>query len=182
MLVQVQGIAGKRAHVAVHSEVKVGIVPFDGVEELVYPDLGIKFFLDLAVERLYGRFTRFNLAPRPLPVILPRAIASLGGEYQVSFTDYGGDYFYAFHDAGPVGRAPAPDKPTGKRTAKIPTSQNKTRKNPCKFPVKISAPTGFGYFLAKKRIFLGTRTRVPNRVPKMAKIKLNDNQTAQKRN
>lgn len=62
MLVQVQGVIQQGAHIAVHREVELGIVPFDGRKEFIDTDFGVQLLSYLASECLDRTFTRLNLA------------------------------------------------------------------------------------------------------------------------
>lgn len=98
MLVQVQGVIQQGAHIAVHREVELGIVPFDGRKEFIDTDFGVQLLSYLASECLDRTFTRLNLAARCLPIILPFAVAPLGGEDSIPFADDGGYDFYCLYN------------------------------------------------------------------------------------
>ena len=80
-----------------HRKVELGIVPLDGGKEFIDTDFRVQFLPDLAAKCLNGALPRLNLATGGLPIVLPFAIAPLGGENGISFTDDGGNDFYCFH-------------------------------------------------------------------------------------
>ena len=82
-----------------HREVELGIVPFNFRKEFIDTDFSVQFLSYLAPECLDGAFARLDLAAWGLPIVFPFAVAPLGGEYSITFADYGGDDFYGF----PVG-------------------------------------------------------------------------------
>ena len=94
-----QGVIQKGAHITVHREVELGIVPLDGREKFIDTDFGVQLLSYLAPKRLDGAFARLDLATWGLPIVFPLAIAPLGGEDSITLADDGGDDFYGF----PVG-------------------------------------------------------------------------------
>ena len=80
VLFEAEVVALQVAAEAVHGEVEVGIVPFDGLDEVLDGDVRLKLFPQLALEGLLGAFARLYLAAGELPVAFPLALAALGGE------------------------------------------------------------------------------------------------------
>ena len=80
-----------------HRQVEVRIVVVYRSKQLAHFDLSSQFFANLALQGLLQGFTRFNLASRNLPPVLPFAVASLRSE-DASFvvTDNGCYYLYGF--------------------------------------------------------------------------------------
>ena len=80
-----------------HREVELWIVPFNGSKEFIDTDFRVQFLSYLAPECLDGAFARLDLAAWCLPIVLPLAVAPLGGEYLVFLADDGCNYFYRLH-------------------------------------------------------------------------------------
>lgn len=87
-----------RAEETVHREVKLGVVPLDGVQQFPDGDAGVQFLPDFAAEGLLGRLAGFDLAAGKLPPVLPVAGPALGGEDAVlGVLDDGGGNGDVFH-------------------------------------------------------------------------------------
>jgi len=86
------------AEEAVHGEMKLGVVPLDGVQQFPDGDAGVQFLPDFAAEGLLGGLAGFDLAAGELPPVLPVAAAPLGGEDAVlGVVDDGGGNGDVFH-------------------------------------------------------------------------------------
>ena len=99
VFIEVRSLAGQRTHEAVHCKVKLGVIPFNRMKELVHRYLRGQFFADFAYKSLLRAFPFFNLATGPFPVVFPFPIAPLGGKNLVPLTYDCRNYFYLFHDA-----------------------------------------------------------------------------------
>lgn len=106
VLVEMERLREEGTHIAVHSEMELGIVPFNGCKIFVNADFRIQFLTDLPHKGLLRALPFLNLTSRQFPPVLPVSIAPLGGKNPVTLT-YDCRYnFNPFH--------------TGKYTAKIP--------------------------------------------------------------
>lgn len=68
------------AKVAMHSEVKLRIVPFHRLHKVLHGDARLQLLPNLASQGFLCRLSRLDLSAGKLPVILPFAITPLRGE------------------------------------------------------------------------------------------------------
>ena len=87
------------AEEAVHREVELRIVPFDGMQQFPDGDAGFQLLPNFAADGLLGCLPRFDFAARELPPVLPVAGSPLGGEDAVlGVVDDGGGNGDGFHN------------------------------------------------------------------------------------
>ena len=85
------------AQVAVHGEVKGGIVILRGAKQASYPNLHAELLAYLAHQRLVMTLVRFYLASGELPKALPIPVATLSGKVLAFVMDDSSNDFDVFH-------------------------------------------------------------------------------------
>ena len=80
MLPGFAGLFGQRAVVALHGEMKIGVVVLDGIEVAQVGDFYLQLFHELAAHGILGRFAAHELAAGEPPKSLHVAVAALHGK------------------------------------------------------------------------------------------------------
>ena len=80
MLLRLIGFIGERAVVALHGEMKIGVVILNGIEIAQVGDFDLQLFHELAAYGVLGRLAAHELATGELPKSLHVAIAALHGQ------------------------------------------------------------------------------------------------------
>ena len=80
MLLEGQRTAEHAAEVAVHGQMELGVVVFDGLEQASDGDVRFQLLAYLATQSLLGRLAGLDLAAGKLPPVFPLAVATLRGE------------------------------------------------------------------------------------------------------
>lgn len=83
VLLRLIGFIGERAVVALHGEMKIGVVIFDGVEIAQVGDFYLQLLHKLAAYGVLGRLAAHELATGELPKSLHVAVAALHGKQLV---------------------------------------------------------------------------------------------------
>lgn len=87
-----------KARESKNQDSNTNILKFCDNLQFIDTDFGVQLLSYLASESLDRTFARLNLATRCLPIILPFAVAPLGGEDSIPFADDGGYDFYCLHN------------------------------------------------------------------------------------
>ena len=80
VLLRLIGFIGERAVVALHGEMKIGVVILNGIEIAQVGDFDLQLFHELAAYGVLGRLAAHELATGELPKSLHVAIAALHGQ------------------------------------------------------------------------------------------------------
>ena len=80
VLLRLIGFIGERAVVALHGEMKIGVVILNGIEIAQVGDFDPQLFHELAAHGVFGRLAAHELATGELPKSLHVAIAALHGQ------------------------------------------------------------------------------------------------------
>ena len=97
VFIQMKRVRKERAQEAVHGQMKIGIVPLDGFQQVAYLDFRIQFLLDFTHKSLLRALPALDLASGKFPPALPLAVSALSGEY-LTILDYNSSYdFYCLH-------------------------------------------------------------------------------------
>ena len=83
MLLGLVGLFSQRAVVALHGEMKIGVVILNGIEIAQVGDFDLQLFHELAAYGVLGRLAAHELATGELPKSLHVAIAALHGKQLV---------------------------------------------------------------------------------------------------
>ena len=80
MLLRLIGFIGERAVVALHGEMKIGVVILNGIEIAQVGDFYLQLFHEFAAYSVFGRLAAHELATGELPKSLHVAVAALHGQ------------------------------------------------------------------------------------------------------
>ena len=77
MLLGFTGLIGERAVIALHGEMKIGVVVLDGIEIAQVGDFDLQLFHELAAHGVFRCLAAHELTTRELPKSLHVAVAAL---------------------------------------------------------------------------------------------------------